>query len=100
MIKINLHACAAFVQALKFSIFHRCINGAAMSTSCQDDVATYQTLRTTSGVAAAFLDSHATFDTAKFNTLFFVDCRVFYCYTARNLCRFSVVSISAYQLIA
>jgi hypothetical protein len=33
MIKINLHACAAFVQALKFSIFHCCVNGAAMSTS-------------------------------------------------------------------
>jgi hypothetical protein len=45
MIKINLHACAAFVQALKFSILNCCINGAAMSTSCQDDVATYQTLR-------------------------------------------------------
>ena len=73
MIKINLHACAAFVQALKFSIFHCCINGAAMSTSCQDDVATYQTLRTTSGVATAFLNSRATFDMAKFNTLFFVD---------------------------
>jgi hypothetical protein len=34
MIKINLHACAAFVQALKFSILNCCINGSAVSTPC------------------------------------------------------------------